>query len=211
MPDDEFNELVKHKFAEFERKNGRVPTLQELADTLGIDSRMLARKLRKAIKTLGVDTYTEGTSAFKSTLRELLSGDILTRGTPGFADLSVLLHDVMTANLPYAELRWTSEQTEYRLYASRHTREAFLWVLLSSKSGRLFERITKDLGDICGLLQAVLADEEVDSRLISHVSGKPSLVEIREIPVVEYQDPIPEDQLPPNVLPFRKAYQHLDE
>jgi hypothetical protein len=32
--DDEFNELVKRKFAELERKHGRVPTIPELADAL---------------------------------------------------------------------------------------------------------------------------------------------------------------------------------
>lgn len=212
MSDDEFNELVKRKFSEFERTKGRVPTLQELAAALGIDSRLLARKLKRAIKTLGIDNYTEGTSAFKSTLRQYLSGDILTKGVPGFADLSALMQEVRTHRQPYSELRWKADEIEYRLAVSGYAYSNPLWTLFSSRDGFLFKRITKELGDICILLQSVYGGDEVDSRLISHLSGEPVLVEEGvAMPAREYQDPIPEDQLPPNVLPFRKPYQHSED
>lgn len=212
MSDDEFNEFVKRKFADFERKNGRVPTLQELAYSLSIDSRMLARKLKRAINTLGIDNFTEGTSAFKSTLRKYLSGDILVKGSPGFADLSALLQEVKAKKLPYSELRWNSEEVEYRLTVSDYAYSASLWELFSSRDGYLFKRITKELGDICILMESVANKEEIDNRLITHLSGEATLVdEGAVVPPRKYQDPIPEDQLPPNVLAFRKPYQHSED
>jgi len=209
---DEFNELVKRKFAEFERKNGRVPTLQELADLLDVDSRILARKLKRAIKTLGIDNFTEGTSAFKSTLRKYLSGDILMHGAPGFADLSSLLLEAKTQNLPYSELRWYSKDVEYRLSVSKYSYSDLLWALFSSKNGFLFKRITREIGDICCLLQSLANEEEIDGRLIKHVSGEPVVVnEDCSLPQHKYEEPISDENLPPNVLPFRKPYQHSDE
>lgn len=46
MKPSEFDDLVRKKFAEFERQHGRVPTLPELAATLGVEKRLLERKLR---------------------------------------------------------------------------------------------------------------------------------------------------------------------
>jgi hypothetical protein len=207
MSDDEFNELVKRKFAEFERKNGRVPTLQELADNLGIDSRMLARKLRKAIKTLGVDAYTEGTSAFKSTLRDLLSGDILTKGLPGFQDLAMLLREARHNG--FAEMRWKADRSQVRLIVNCANSEAPLWIMFGP-SGIIFKRLAHELPDIIELLASHARNERIESALISHMSGEPEFIG-DGMPLIEYQDPIPEDQLPPNVLPFRKPYQHSDE
>ncbi len=207
MVDDEFNELVKHKFAEFERKQGRVPTIPELAAALGVDSRMLARKLRKAIATLGTEMQTEGTSAFKSTLSELLSGDILLRGMPGFMDLNMLLEQAKREVRGFSELSWTVESIEYTLRVSAAHNDGHLWVLFGPR-GSLFARVTVDVSDICGLLESLANHEVVDDTLITHMSGEPIPVERKQLP---YQDPIPANELPANVLPFQKPYQHSED
>ncbi len=209
MVDDEFNELVKHKFAELERKHGRVPTIPELATALGVDSRMLARKLRKAIATLGTETQTEGTSAFKSTLSELLSGDILIKGVPGFMDLNMLVEQAKHDRQGFSEMRWAVEDREYCLLINFDT-SGIYWSLHSNR-GREFQRVTNDISDICTLLEAIAKSEEVDKSLLSHMSGEPVPYEYPELPGPEYQDPIPAQNLPPNVLPFRKPYQHSED
>lgn len=206
MVDDEFNELVKRKFAEFERKHGRVPTVPELAVALGVDSRILARKLMKAIATLGSDAQTEGTSAFKSTLRELLSGDILTKGVPGYMDLKILLEEGRHDPKGYAEMRWTVGEQNYTLFIQYHY-SGTMWSLHGS--GRVvFTRITDEISDICELLESHLQGEKVDPTLITHMSGEPVPFVPEELP---YQDPISEQELPANVLPFRKPYQHSED
>lgn len=206
MPDDDFNELVKRKFADFERKNGRVPTMQELANSLGVDSRMLARKLRKAIKTLGVDAYTEGTSAFKSTLRQLLSGDILTKGLPGFQDLAMLLREAKHNG--FAEMRW-KDDNECRLIVNCANSEAPLWIMFGP-NGIIFKRLSSEPPDIIEILAAYARNERIESALVSHLNGVPEFIG-DGMPLIEYQDSIPDDQLPPNVLPFRKPSQYSEE
>jgi len=62
MKQSEFDDLVKRKFAEFERQNGRVPTVKELAASLDVDERLLERKLKKALTTMGSDAQTEGSA-----------------------------------------------------------------------------------------------------------------------------------------------------
>ena len=100
----DFDHLVRKKFAEFERQNGRVPTMQELASTLGVEERMLERKLRKALATMGTDLQTEGTSAFKSTLRQILSKGLLQNETPVESDLQLLLMKARQSKSRAAEL-----------------------------------------------------------------------------------------------------------
>lgn len=199
MSDDEFNELVKRKFSEFERTKGRVPSLQELADSLGVDSRMLARKLRKAIKTLGVDAYTEGTSAFKSTLRQLLSGEILTKGLPGFHDLAMLLREAKKNG--YAEMRW-KDDNECRLIVNCANCEAPLWIMFGP-SGIIFKRLSTEPPDIIQILVDYARNQRIESALVSHLNGEPEFIG-DGMPVIDYQDPIPAEQLPDNVVPFRK-------
>lgn len=210
MVDDEFNELVKRKLAEWERKYGRVPTVSELADSLGIDSRILARKLKKAIAKLGTDIQTEGTSAFKSTLSELLSGELLIKGMPGFMDLNMLLEQAKREVQGYSELSWTVEKNEYTLRVSAAHNNGHLWMLYGPK-GAEFSRVTTDVSDICELFECLANNEIVDKTLISHMSGEPVPYEYPELPGPEYQDPIPAQDLPPNVRPFRKPYQHSED
>jgi len=62
MKQSEFDDLVKRKFAEFERQNGRVPTVKELAASLDVDERLLERKLKKALTTMGSDAQTEASA-----------------------------------------------------------------------------------------------------------------------------------------------------
>ncbi len=208
MVDDEFNELVKRKFAEWERKHGRVPTIPELASALGVDSRMLARKLRKAIATLGTETQIEGTSAFKSTLSELLSGDILIKGVPGFMDLNMLVEQAKHDRQGFSEMRWSVEDREYCLLI--HFDKSGIYWSLHSNRGREFQRVTNEIADICTLLEAIAKNEEVDKSLLSHMSGEPEPLEL-EREDLPYQDPIPQEDLPPNVFAFRKPYQHSED
>lgn len=62
--------LMTH-VAAFERHNGRVPNLRELANCLGLRS----SELRSFIARCSLDEKTEGTSAFTASLREILVGN----------------------------------------------------------------------------------------------------------------------------------------
>lgn len=206
MVDDEFNERVKRKFAELERKHGRVPTIAELANSLGVDSRFLERKLRKAIATLGTEEHTEGTSAFQSTLSELLSGDLLFQGMPGYMDLSMLFEQAKKDKRGYSKLSWRVDKNEYQLRLSVDSKGSF-WMLFGPR-GKVFARITDNILDICELFQALAKNEIVDKTLITHMNGEPVPFEPEELP---YQEPIPQEELPPNVFSFRKPYQHSED
>lgn len=209
LSDDEFNELVKRKFAELERKHGRVPTIPELAAALGVDSRILARKLQKALAVIGTDIQTEGTSAFKSTLRELLSGGLLLNGMPGFVELNMLLDQARRDQRDYSKLSWKIGREEFQIRVSCNSEKGDLWMMFGPK-GTLFARITYEIGDILSLLDSISNNEFVNSELITHLDGEPVPFESQVINL-PYQDPIPEDQLPPNVRPFRKPYQHSED
>jgi hypothetical protein len=177
MSDDEFNELVKRKFSEFERTKGRVPTLQDLADTLNIDSRMLARKLEKALIALGTENLTEGTSAFKSTLRELLSKSMIFRGWPGLMELCVLLQDCRTSGRGGSQMRWSTKSGEYVLLV-RGLPSHVEWVLFQGRKA-LFTFETENVSDVFLQIEALRK---------------------RESP----EEPQTEGATPDNVVPFRK-------
>ena len=106
MKPSEFDALVRKKFAEFERQNGRAPTLPELAATLGVEKRMLERKLRRALAMIGTDAQIEGTSAFKSTLRQVMSRGLLSSEMPGQDDLQLLLLKARQSNARSATMTW---------------------------------------------------------------------------------------------------------
>ncbi len=106
MKPSEFDDLVRKKFAEFERQNGRAPTLPELAATLGVEKRMLERKLRRALAMIGTDAQIEGTSAFKYTLRQVMSRGLLSSEMPGKDDLQLLLLKARQSNARSATMSW---------------------------------------------------------------------------------------------------------
>jgi hypothetical protein len=115
MKQSEFDDLVRRKFAEFERLNGRVPTIKELSATLGVEERMLERKLKKALATIGTDAQTEGTSAFKSTLRQILSKGLLDCEIPGEEDLQLLLLKARQSTSRMASMHWEVPPLEMEL------------------------------------------------------------------------------------------------
>lgn len=106
MKPSEFDDLVRKKFAEFERQNGRVPTLPELAATLGVERRLLERKLKRALAMIGTDAQIEGTSAFKATLRQVMSKGLLSSEMPGQEDLQLLLMKARQSNAKSATMSW---------------------------------------------------------------------------------------------------------
>lgn len=214
MPKDDFTEIVKRQFADFERKHGRVPTYQELANqleelakALGADPRVFTRKLKAAVASIGIDHHVEGTSAFKSTLREILSSELLLNGMPGFKELNLLLNESRSNHGKYSKLSWRIGRRDYHLSVSSDDQKGHAW-FFSKPSGRVFARITNEIGDILALLESFSKNESIDPELITHMNGEPEPYVPTELP---YQDPLPADQLPPNVLPFRKPYQHSDE
>ena len=115
MKQSEFDDLVRRKFAEFERQNGRVPTLKELSASLGVEERMLERKLKKALATIGTDAQTEGTSAFKSTLRQVMSKGLLNYENPGEEDLLLLLLKARQSKSGMATMQWEIPPLEMEL------------------------------------------------------------------------------------------------
>ncbi|MBA3858619.1 MAG: hypothetical protein C0507_17060 [Cyanobacteria bacterium PR.3.49] len=115
MKQSEFDDLVRRKFAEFERQNGRVPTLKELSASLGVEERMLERKLKKALTTIGTDAQTEGTSAFKSTLRQVMSKGLLNYENPGIEDLQLLLLKGRQSKTGMASMEWEIPPLQFEL------------------------------------------------------------------------------------------------
>lgn len=115
MKPSEFDDLVRKKFAEFERQHGRVPTLPELAATLGVEKRLLERKLRRALALIGTDAQIEGTSAFKSTLRQVMSKGLLNCELPGKDDLQLLLMKARQSNAKSAAMQWEMSSIEMEL------------------------------------------------------------------------------------------------
>jgi hypothetical protein len=106
MKPSDFDDLVRKKFAEFERQHGRAPTLPELAATLGVEKRLLERKLRRALALIGTDANIEGTSAFKSTLRQVMSKGLLSNEMPSKEDLQLLLLKARQSNARSATMSW---------------------------------------------------------------------------------------------------------
>lgn len=115
MKQSEFDDLVKRKFAEFERQNGRVPSMKELSASLGVEERMLERKLKRALATIGTDAQTEGTSAFKSTLRQMLSRGLLNYEIPGEDDLQLLLLKARQSKTGMASMEWEIQPLQFEL------------------------------------------------------------------------------------------------
>ncbi len=162
MKPSEFDDLVKRKFAEFERQNGRAPTMPELAASLGVEERLLERKLRKALATMGTDAQTEGTSAFKSTLRQVLSKGLLSNETPVESDLQLLLMRARQSKTGTAEMKWMHDdglgEVERNLTVEiSNTGKDPLWtVWFEIKKGSMVKllEIETDLQDIDRIMQA---------------------------------------------------------
>lgn len=146
MSEHDFSELVKRKFAEFERENGRVPSLHELAEILNIDLRILAQKLEESVLMLGSDNPTEGTSAFKSSLKELLSGGLLLTGWPSRTDLRALLQDAYAAPRRSSMLRWSGKNDHFVLFVRVRSSET-QWVLFHGQK-LLFTYETENVSDV---------------------------------------------------------------
>lgn len=130
MDQDEYNEAIRHAMANFERQHGRVPSINELAHELGADPAALKRKLRKAMVTLGMDAQIDGTSAFKSTLREILSSGLVMAGAPGEDELANLNKEAQDAPGATVELTWSQKGSLFKLEAiSSGLGRAPVWTL----------------------------------------------------------------------------------
>jgi translation initiation factor IF-3 len=66
-------EKIKQAIALFEREAGRVPTIDQLASKLGMDTDGVRKVIRKFLS----DSKLEGTSAFQSNLLEILTGHVI--------------------------------------------------------------------------------------------------------------------------------------
>ncbi len=136
MITDNPEEEIRRQVAEFERHTGRVPTIEELAKILEIDPRLLARRLKKSLILLGRDAQTEGSSAFKASLSELLSSGLVDLGIPGESDLLALLQKAKENKTKFATLRWTSGDGELSLSVQvNNSRTKPLWVLCNVSAG----------------------------------------------------------------------------
>lgn len=136
MITDNQNEHIKRHVAEFERRTGRVPTIEELAKILEIDPRLLARRLKKSMLQLEMNAQSEGTSAFKASLTELLSSGLMDRGVPSKEDLQALLKKAKENRTKFATLRWTMGDGEVSLSVQIPGRGAKpLWILCNLSAG----------------------------------------------------------------------------
>ncbi len=136
MITDNQNEHIKRQVAEFERRTGRVPTIEELAKILEMDPRLLARRLKKSTLQLGMDAQSEGSSAFKASFPELLSSGLMDRGVPSEADLQALLQKARENKTKFATLRWTMGDGEVSLSVQVTKGGAKpLWVLCNLSAG----------------------------------------------------------------------------
>ncbi|HIA50681.1 MAG TPA: hypothetical protein EYN91_01105 [Candidatus Melainabacteria bacterium] len=136
MITDNQNEHIKRQVAEFERRTGRVPTIEELAKILEMDPRLLARRLKKSTLQLGMDAQSEGSSAFKASFPELLSSGLMDRGVPSEADLQALLQKARENKTKFATLRWTMGDGEVSLSVQVTEGGAKpLWVLCNLSAG----------------------------------------------------------------------------
>lgn len=130
------DEEISRQVADFERRTGRVPTIEELAKILEIDPRLLARRLKKSLIMLGRDAQTEGSSAFKASLNELLSSGLIDLGIPGESDLRALLHKAKENKTKFATLRWTTGDGELSLSVQvTNPGVKPLWVLCNVSAG----------------------------------------------------------------------------
>lgn len=136
MITDNLNEHIRRHVADFERRTGRVPTIEELAKILEMDPRLLARRLKKSLLQIGMDAQMEGTSAFKASLTELLSSGLMDRGVPSETDLHALLQKAEENKKKFATLRWTMGDGEVSLSVQVANRGAKpLWVLCNLSAG----------------------------------------------------------------------------
>ncbi len=136
MITDNPSEEIKRQVADFERRTGRVPTIEELAKILEIDPRLLARRLKKSLILLGMDAQSEGSSAFKASLSTLLSSGLIDRGIPGETDLVALLQKANENKTRFATIRWTMGDGELSLSVQVLNSGAKpLWVLCNVSAG----------------------------------------------------------------------------
>lgn len=136
MITDNPEEEIRRQVADFERRTGRVPTIEELAKILEIDPRLLARRLKKSLILLGRDAQTEGSSAFKASLSELLSSGLVDLGIPGESDLMALLQKARENKTKFATLRWTTGDGELSLSVQvTNPGSKPLWVLCNVSAG----------------------------------------------------------------------------
>jgi len=150
------SEEIKRQVADFERRTGRVPTIEELAKILEIDPRLLARRLKKSLILLGMDAQSEGSSAFKASLSELLSSGLIDRGIPGESDLLALLQKASENKTKFATLRWTMGDGEVSLSVQVNRGAKPLWVLCNVSSGdteKIDEICTEKLDLVAGMYE----------------------------------------------------------
>ncbi|PZM80996.1 MAG: hypothetical protein DKT66_17340 [Candidatus Melainabacteria bacterium] len=155
MITDNQNEHIKRHVAEFERHTGRVPTIEELAKILEMDPRLLARRLKKSLLQLGMDAQMEGSSAFKSSLPELLSSGMMDRGIPSEADLQALIQKAKDNKTKFATLRWTMGDGEVSLSVQVSNQKP-QWVLCNLSAGdteKIDEIQTDDLEQVSRLYE----------------------------------------------------------
>ncbi len=157
MITDNQNEEIRRQVADFERRTGRVPTIEELAKDLEIDPRLLARRLKKSLILLGVDAQTEGSSAFKTSLNGMLNSGLIDRGIPGDADLQALWQKAQKNKTNFATIRWTTGDGELSLSVQVNECAAKpLWVLANVSAGdteKLDEIQTNQLDLVAGMYE----------------------------------------------------------
>lgn len=160
MITDNPGEEIKRQVADFERRTGRVPTIEELAKILEIDPRLLARRLKKSLILLGMDAQSEGSSAFKASLNTLLSSGLIDRGMPGKSDLLALLNKANENKTNFATLRWTMGDGEVSLSVQVKQGGKPLWVLCNVSSGDT-EKIDEIRTDQLDLVSAMYENLEL--------------------------------------------------
>lgn len=136
MITDNYGDEIRRQVADFERRTGRVPTIEELAKELEIDPRLLARRLKKSLILLGLDEQMEGTSAFKASLSEILSSGVMDKGVPAIKDLQAILEKARENKTKFATLRWAMGDGEVSLsvqVGNRGTKP--FWVLCNITGG----------------------------------------------------------------------------
>lgn len=154
---DNQDEAIRRQVADFERRTGRVPTIEELAKIMEIDPRLLARRLKKSLVQMGMDAQQEGTSAFKASLSEILSAGLIDKGTPGISDLESLLLKAQENKTKFATLRWTTGDGELTLSVQVLNKGAKpMWVLCNASGGetvKLDEIHTDSLNLVAGMYE----------------------------------------------------------
>lgn len=205
MSEEDFIKQLKQKLSEFERRNGRVPSIGELAKELGVHTRWLRSRLRKAIATIGSDAQIEGTSAFKSSLRQLLSPSLLSSGSAGYSELEALMEEASSSLGRWVELRWPAghDDAQYLLAVRYDGRLAEPTWSLSIEEGAhvsiVWQYATKDMYLIASLLENCCGNAPSFSKVDESIEQRDNVLPINIKKFEEPEDaPEPQTQTEPS-------------